>query len=138
MELVGGSVETGGDWDPANLASKASDETLAWYRAAELKHGRVSMLAAAGFIVQGLYQLPDPVFQNGKPLDALAQVFAQRPGAVYQILLAIAAVEVLGASIQKYTEPGDLKWDPLGIAPETEEEFDALRLKELKNGRLAM
>jgi Chlorophyll A-B binding protein len=74
MELVGGSVETGGDWDPANLASKASDETLAWYRAAELKHGRVSMLAAAGFIVQGLYQLPDPVFQNGKPLDALAQV----------------------------------------------------------------
>jgi hypothetical protein len=46
------------------------------------------------------------------------QVFAQRPGAVYQILLAIAAVEVLGASIQKYTEPGDLKWDPLGIAPE--------------------
>jgi light-harvesting complex I chlorophyll a/b binding protein 1 len=138
MELVGADTETKGIFDPAGLASKASEETLAWYRQAELKHGRVSMLAAVGFLVQGYVQLPDPVFQNAKPLDALQQVFADRPGAVYQILLAIAALEVLGSSIQKYTEPGDLKWDPLGIAPQSEEEFDEMRLKELKNGRLAM
>eukprot|EP00612_Vaucheria_litorea_P001457 CAMPEP_0171457754 /NCGR_PEP_ID=MMETSP0945-20130129/3706_1 /TAXON_ID=109269 /ORGANISM="Vaucheria litorea, Strain CCMP2940" /LENGTH=219 /DNA_ID=CAMNT_0011983425 /DNA_START=48 /DNA_END=707 /DNA_ORIENTATION=+ len=136
--IVGASTETGGVWDPANLAGKASEETLAWYRSAELKHGRVCMLAAAGFLVQGAYQLPDPVFQNAKPLDALAQVFAERPGAVYQILLGISAIEVLGSSIQKYTAPGDLKFDPLGIAPKDADEFEELQLKELKNGRLAM
>ncbi|KAG5185145.1 light harvesting complex protein [Tribonema minus] len=136
--LVGASVETGGVWDPANLASKASEEDLAWYRAAELKHGRVCMLAAVGCLVQGYWQLPDPVFSNTKAVDAVAQIYTERPGAIYQILLAIAAIEVLGSSIQKYTAPGDLKWDPLGLAPEDPEELATLQLKELKNGRLAM
>lgn len=61
-------------WDPAGLASKASEEDLAWYRAAELKHGRVCMLAAVGCLVQGVWQLPDPVFSNAKAVDAAAQV----------------------------------------------------------------
>jgi hypothetical protein len=44
------------------------------YRAAELKHGRVCMLASVGYIVQGLYHLPDGPFEASKPLDAIIKV----------------------------------------------------------------
>jgi len=33
---------------------------------------------------------------------------------------------------------GDVGFDPLGLAPEDEDEFYALHTKELQNGRLAM
>ena len=33
---------------------------------------------------------------------------------------------------------GDLGFDPLGLRPEGQEEFDTMRTKELQNGRLAM
>jgi hypothetical protein len=110
------------------------------------------LFTAVGYIVQGYFQLPDPVFQEGKAVNALIkvrrscfayscpipdpltshssclhiyttlpQVATQRPEALVQIGLAIAALEVLGASIQKYTAPGDLKFDPLGIKPTDEE-----------------
>ena len=34
--------------------------------------------------------------------------------------------------------PGDLKFDPLNLMPEDEEEFFIMQTKELQNGRLAM
>merc|ERR1719311_363734 len=43
-------VETGGKvFDPLGLSKIASEETLAWYRAAELKHSRIAMAAATGW-----------------------------------------------------------------------------------------
>lgn len=39
------TYEFGGIWDPLGLADIGSDETLAWYRHAEIKHGRVAMAA---------------------------------------------------------------------------------------------
>ena len=40
-------VETGGKvFDPLGLSKIASAETLAWYRAAELKHSRIAMVRA--------------------------------------------------------------------------------------------
>lgn len=92
------------------------------------------MLASVGYIVQGLYHLPDGPFEASKPVDALIKVSTERPLAAVQIGLAIAALEVLGASIQKYSEPGDLKFDPFGIKPEDPEALEAIQLKELKNG----
>merc|ERR1719199_1768356 len=49
--MVGVSEETGGKvWDPLGLAENADDENLNLLRAAELKHGRVAMLACVGWI----------------------------------------------------------------------------------------
>ena len=39
-------------FDPLSLADLGSDETLAWFRAAELKHSRVAMLATSGYLFQ--------------------------------------------------------------------------------------
>jgi len=66
-------------FDPLDLADLGSDETLAWFRAAELKHSRVAMLATTGYIVQASgYHFPgmlskDVSFESlssMKPFDA--------------------------------------------------------------------
>jgi uncharacterized protein (DUF3820 family) len=52
LEDMEGSTMPFKAWDPFQLADLGSDETLAWFRAAELKNGRVAMLATTGYIVQ--------------------------------------------------------------------------------------
>ena len=36
-------------WDPLDLATLGSDETLAWFRHSEVKHGRIAMAAFVGW-----------------------------------------------------------------------------------------
>merc|ERR1719337_563529 len=49
-DMEGTGPETGGKvFDPLGLSKIASEETLAWFRAAELKHSRVAMAAATGW-----------------------------------------------------------------------------------------
>ena len=104
------------------------------YREAELKHGRVAMLAAAGMIHADKFH---PLF-NGKlssnPLLALVQT--PKLGLI-QIFIFIGFIEVLGIlnSRRADYEPGDF----LGSAQwETDETYESYQLKELNNGRLAM
>eukprot|EP00953_Heterococcus_sp_UTEX-ZZ885_P006158 3784-Heterococcus_DN1.PRE.4 len=116
--LVGSDLELAA-WDPLGFTNNANPDTIAWYRAAELKHGRVAMLAALGEIFQSYYHLPDPVFsESAKPWVALEQVYAERPLAVVQILLAIFACEALGQAQQAKPgqEPGDLACSAAEIA----------------------
>ena len=47
------TIEFGKIWDPLGLAEQGSDETIAWYRHAEIKHGRVAMAAFVGWWVVG-------------------------------------------------------------------------------------
>merc|ERR1711903_358075 len=55
-----------GFFDPLGLSKSASDETLAWYRAAEIKHGRVAMAAFLGCVVNGLgLEFPGAIDVNG-------------------------------------------------------------------------
>jgi len=91
-------------WDPLNLAAKADDATLRRYRAAELKHGRVCMLAALGTIVQSFNTgiLPNPTFSETNPVNAFIRVYQENPTGFIQILIAIAAVALLGFASQLY------------------------------------
>lgn len=141
--LVGADVEAG-EFDPLDLSVGLTDETLQWYRAAELKHCRVCMLASLGILTAAAVQLPDPVFQNSGALSGLYQLYQERPAAVWQILTAIGAVEVSSLFFgPQNTEAGDYGWDPLNFQEKyglkgNKEAFNLMRLKELKNGRLAM
>ena len=115
-----------------------------WAREAEVKHGRVAMTAVFGLIVQELAPrgVPFPWFEGEKVLalhDKLVSV-----GAAWQLLVFIGIFELL--FLQKYAEGGldgtgnygiyDY-FDPLGLAKD-EATFETNRLKEVKNGRLAM
>ena len=140
-DFIGTPVQKeGGFFDPLGLSVGKDDATLKWYRAAEIKHGRVCMLATLGIVVQGLnINLPNPLFQESNAFQAWKNIYAESPLALAQIIISIAAVEVLCASIEnKSDRPGDFNWDPLGIRPKDEDKLDEMQLKELKNGRLAM
>lgn len=94
------SVATGFSKDEASLYR---------YRCVELKHGRVAMLAILGQLIQLNTHLPDAVFSNPRPLGALNQLLAERPLAIVQIVLAIAALELTaGAQDVENNAPGQI------------------------------
>lgn len=74
--LVGFDIETGGVFDPLGFGKNCPPEQMQWYRAAELKHGRVCMLAAAGQITQHFTHWNDPsgIFDQTSAWGALQQV----------------------------------------------------------------
>lgn len=93
--------------------------------------GRVAMLACLGWLVAEVVHLPNKQFSNPVALDAIYQV----PVAGWvQILIAISVVEL--ATFKMVYDPkraaGQLGFDPLKMDSPT------MRLKEVKNGRLAM
>lgn len=136
-------------FDPLNCAT--SMPALKNYREAELKHGRLAMLAAAGWPVSELLQpiiskaigAPDllaagekaPSVLNGG-LDKINPLFFMG------IIVFTATVESLAfgaGSIENGRQPGDLGFDPLSLyRGKTEDVKRDLELKELNNGRLAM
>mmetsp|Transcript_49045 Transcript_49045/g.76495 ORF Transcript_49045/g.76495 Transcript_49045/m.76495 type:complete len:236 (-) Transcript_49045:49-756(-) len=117
---------------------------LRWAREAEIKHGRVAMLAATGMIVQDLVVIPGfDVEFNGAAMMKLHDL-AVKQGAMQQLLLWIGLLEILTgipAIIQTLKgserQPGDFGFDPLGCA-KNPDAFARRQLVELKNGRLAM
>merc|ERR1719387_1772544 len=50
-DLQAGQLSPMGFWDPAGLSADLDEGKILFYREAELKHGRVSMLASLGFLV---------------------------------------------------------------------------------------
>merc|ERR1719261_1643409 len=64
--VMEGAMPPVGYFDPWGLADMGTPETLAWFRAAELKHGRVCMAAVTGWLVNaaGIY-LPGNIDYSG-------------------------------------------------------------------------
>jgi len=88
-DLVGiPSFQEGGFFDPLKLSAGKDDATINWYRAAELKHGRVCMLASLGLWIQALNTgiIPNPSFTETNGLLALKKVAAENPGALLQVI----------------------------------------------------
>jgi len=125
-----------GFFDPLGFSKDASPETMKKYREAELKHGRVAMLAAFGMIGADSTSLIPRVFKDFSNNPYVAATQCPKLGWL-QILTFIMFIEVLGIlnSRRPDYEPGNF----LGTSQwEMDEGWDSYQTKELNNGRLAM
>eukprot|EP00542_Grammatophora_oceanica_P009156 CAMPEP_0194043512 /NCGR_PEP_ID=MMETSP0009_2-20130614/15114_1 /TAXON_ID=210454 /ORGANISM="Grammatophora oceanica, Strain CCMP 410" /LENGTH=208 /DNA_ID=CAMNT_0038687733 /DNA_START=82 /DNA_END=708 /DNA_ORIENTATION=+ len=151
-DMIGKSQEFGNRvFDPLGFSAGASDATLAWFRHAELKHGRVAMLAATGWMIQknGLGVIPYPVgdsFVSGEhagetqilssdPFEAAMQLPG---GGWWQMFFTAGCIELwTEAKSPHYMKSGNMtpltEFDGIGFKAD-----EKMQLKELKNGRLAM
>jgi len=153
---MAGVTEPLGFWDPAGFATDEEGGKLRFYREVELKHGRLAMLAALGFLVGENFH---PLF--GGDIDVPAYLaFQQTPLEIFwpKVVSAIAIPEVFSVfsfnsppswsdtgsdggefwTIRSDHVPGDFGFDPLNLKPTDPEEFKTIQTKELNNGRLAM
>jgi hypothetical protein len=139
-------------FDPFNFAS--TPDALQWQRNAEIKHGRLAMLAAAGWPMAelldkqlaGQFHLkPLLVFADRVP-SVLNGGLLRTPLAFWAAALGVGfAIESFGQIKEtKYSEagreytPGDLSFDPLGLAGKSSDDRKYKLEAELFNGRLAM
>merc|ERR1712048_857174 len=134
-----------GFFDPRGFSADLDEGKLLFYREAELKHGRVCMLASLGILVSEQFH---PLF--GGKIDVPAYIaFQQTPlqDFWYAVLAIVGVVEF--RQIETFEEgtewkikggriPGDLDFDPLGLRPSEPKELKVMQAKELNNGRLAM
>nr|AAP80712.1 light-harvest protein [Griffithsia japonica]AAP80722.1 light-harvest protein [Griffithsia japonica] len=122
-------------FDPLGLSNLVD---IKWLQESEIKHGRVCMLAVAGILAQEFVHLPDPRYANPLATEALNQVPS---AALWQIFLFCGLAEfVLHKGKISYVDmfsdgavPGELGFNPMNLKIS-----DDMKLKEIKNGRLAM
>jgi len=129
------------NWDPAGFLER-SPEWLPWYREAELKHGRVCMLATVGLVIPGFIRIPGEQF-SFEAIPKVIDAHDALPESMIQIFLWISFLEACTlpalANMNGYDrQPGDYGFDPLSVYPSDPEKQKEMQLKELKNGRLAM
>jgi len=144
-------------FDPLACSTGLSAGKLLFYREVELKHGRIAMLAALGFLVGENFH---PLF--GGNIDSPAiYAFQETPLQTFWgvVVLALAIPEVYSVfqfqevqsadaggfavkgeqwTMKEDHEPGNLGFDPLGLKPTDPDELVTMQTKELNNGRLAM
>ena len=169
----GVGIEFGNKCPPlgAVILEDTKPEALKWFQNAEIKHGRVAMVATIGFWVQKLgVHFPLYLGPSGSnafhpesadawylstsagvtfsdiakasPLDAVGMV----PAAGWLQILFFAGIFEATAYQRQWAEgrtvPGDYGYDPLGFTKGEggleSDKMKSLRLKEIKNGRLAM
>merc|ERR1719333_337847 len=145
-----GGANVLGEWDPAGFLEGKSELQVNRYREAELAHGRVSMLASLGFIVQEKFH---PLFSGdgGPAIEQIPElpiwlwaVMLAGIGGAEQIRIAKGfqkldpSTQTASRSLREGYYPGDLGFDPLNLAPEDPAEFRLMQEKELSHCRLAM
>lgn len=151
-EYLNGEVAGDYGYDPFGLGRKP--ENFDKYQAYELIHARWAMLGAAGFIIPeafnrfGAYCGPEAVwFKTGALLldgNTLSYFGASIPvnlvAAVVAEVILVGGAEYYrltnGLNFEDKLHPGG-PFDPLGLAKDPDQ-FAILRVKEIKNGRLAM
>mmetsp|Transcript_17582 Transcript_17582/g.53610 ORF Transcript_17582/g.53610 Transcript_17582/m.53610 type:complete len:199 (+) Transcript_17582:91-687(+) len=137
-----------GFFDPLGLSEGKSEAQLKFWREAEIKHGRVAMLASVGFLVAEKFH---PLF--GGNIDAPSYLaFQQTPLQTFWpfVVTAIGWIEY-STSVVNFEAPGEALWtlkadyengdvgfDPLGLKPTDADALKDMQTRELQNGRLAM
>lgn len=135
------------DFDPFGFSDYYD---VKFMQEAELKHGRVAMLATVGWLVQqaGVH-LPSPggLYDVANPIDAFFHVGASP---IAQIVITIGALESINhngkmSMVDMFKDsnriPGEMSLPFYGagsLKGKTPAQIADLKLKELRNGRLAM
>ena len=145
FENAPGVVAPLGYWDPLGFSEEGDEEKFNRYRAIELKHGRIAMLAMTHIFVTHFIKLPGYLSTSKGLLfsdvpSGLAAIKAVPAAGWAQILLFQSALEIL-APQDPTKAPGDVQPDtPSFPKLEKYDEEGAMDIqnKELNNGRLAM
>jgi Chlorophyll A-B binding protein len=137
-------------FDPLGFARNSPADLLN-YREAEIKHGRLAMLAAVGWPLSELFDakiaatlnLPAVVDGSDRAPSLLNGGLGQISPIYWGVVLGLgAAIDLYGISRSKANDPayfaGNLGFDPLGLYPKNAAGQERMQLAELKNGRLAM
>jgi len=136
-------------WDPAGLATDIDSSTFRFYRKAELKHGRVCMLAVTGLIAQHEWR-----FNLAYPYETPAYDFSSVPSGIGAMMPGTPTSPLLGLFVlaaglielrtsDDGRDPGDFG-DPAGFAASYGLDFAGADDKkqwqdfELNHCRLAM
>lgn len=117
---------------------------MKWLREAEIKHGRSSMLATVGFVMQQWWTIPGYEHVDDSNLaptvvgaSAMLQIVCWMGVLEFWTNKGNITMETMFSDPDRV--PGNLGFDPMGLATgKSEEEMAKLQLQELKNGRLAM
>jgi hypothetical protein len=131
-------------WDPLGFTTGKNGDQFDKYRAAELKHGRVSMVAIIGLVAQHYVQFRELPLNDGV-LDLTlaprgAGAIASYPGSVgFGILVLFTGFLELSVLKDKDRSPGDFG-DPFNWRGGFASTIDLATLKtyEIEHGRLAM
>ena len=107
------------------------------------------MMATVGYLIAE--NTPTITYGFDIPTIANDQIPEVPLGVMFPFFLAINMAEAFRASkgwnepgtaplftLRENYYPGDLGFDPLGLRPTNQAEFDSIQAKELSNGRLAM
>jgi len=113
---------------------------MKWMREAELKHGRLAMLATVGWLAVDFgLRFPGAEY-SAVPSALAAHNFGVYKGDMVILLMAASALEIVSffATMQMLNgeterKPGEFKFDPLNFGKDP-----SMELKEIQNGRLAM
>jgi len=150
-KLLDGTLPGDVGFDPLNLSGE-NKESLIQMREAEIKHGRLAMLAVIGIPAAELW---DRSLANAIGLPSLLTEKNLSPsllgGGLGEVNPKFWGMLVCGSGVielenikmkldvkkEKY-EPGDCNFDPLKLLPEDKEERKNMYTKELKHGRIAM
>jgi hypothetical protein len=100
------------------------------------------MLAVVGFIVPDFVRVPGEQFSFSS-IPNVIDAHDALPDSMIQIFGWISFLEAVSfpalANMNGFDrEPGDFGFDPLGLMPKEAEKAKQMRIKEIKNGRLAM
>lgn len=127
-----GALPPTGFWDPAGLSDGISQEKFDEYRLAELKHGRVAMMAVLGYIAPETYRFgynltPDGSVNTNDLPNGIAAINALPFLGWVQILAFVGCVETYG-------------WftSPAGVLDLPDDILAKRQTAELQHGRLAM
>lgn len=128
-------------FDPFSLSEYMD---MKWLREAEIKHGRSSMLATVGFVAEQYVTIPG--YEHVDDANLAPSVVGV--SAMLQIVFWMGVLEFWTNKgnvtmetmfLDPGREPGNLGFDPMGLAKgKSEEEMNDMKLKEIMNGRLAM